>query len=76
MKTGLFIVAGYLVLVGLAELVSNTAQSSPVADTISQLPSPGGFLGDDQAGRTAFLNIAIGASAVIFLPKYVKAFSR
>ena len=64
MKTLAWVAVGYLALVGAATFYSNTATSSPTADTIAQLPSVGSLMGS--TGTTAAALDLAGAAAIWF----------
>ena len=60
MKTVFYVAAGYMILVGVAGFISNSATSSPTADTVSGLPSIGTFLGANNVKTEGGINIAAG----------------
>lgn len=60
MKTVFYITGGYLVLVGIAAFISNSATDSPTADAFSGLPSVGTFLGANNVKTEGGINIAAG----------------
>lgn len=71
MKTALYIAAGYLALVGLAEIWSNSAENSPTADTVSSLPSVGAAFGAGSITAMAGINLASAAALVFVVPRFI-----
>lgn len=63
MKTVLYIVGGYLVLVGAAQLYSNSVASSPTADQIASFPS----------FNSQWLDLLGGAALIYFAPRIAAA---
>ncbi len=58
MKTVFYVAAAYLLAVGLASFVSNSATDSPTADTVAALPSLGTFLGANNVKTEGGINLA------------------
>lgn len=71
MRTALFIVAGYLALVGVAKIWSNSATSSPTADTVGALPSVGAAFGGGSAQAMAGINLASAAALAFLVPRFI-----
>lgn len=71
MRTAIFIGAGYLALVGIAEIWSNTANDSPTADTFAALPSVGAAFGAGSITAMAGINLASAAALAFVVPRFV-----
>jgi len=58
MKTVVYVAAAYMLAVGIAGFISNSATSSPTADAFAGLPSAGTLLGANSVKTEAGINIA------------------
>lgn len=58
MKTIFYVGAVYLLAVGVASFISNSANDSPTADTVAALPSVGTFLGANNVKTEGGINLA------------------
>jgi len=58
MRTIFYVAAAYMAAVGVAAFISNSATSSPTADTVAALPSFGTLLGANNVKTEGGINLA------------------
>jgi hypothetical protein len=64
MKTVFYVAGAYMMLVGIASFISNSATDSPAADAFAALPSVGTFLGANNVKTEGGINIAAGLAFI------------